>query len=109
MYQHPVNMSKGIDSLFSMVTSESPFSPMDGDIFVFFSRNRRIVKILKWDVDGFLLYQKRLERGTFEIPEWNEDRGYYELPWDTFSFIMSGISLGSVRFRKRYRNMIKRM
>ena len=52
---------------------------------------------------GFLLYQKRLERGSFEMPRKNADTGYYELSWETFSFIMSGVSLESVQFRKRYR------
>ena len=78
-------------------------SPMAGDVFVFFSKNRQSVKLLNWDTDGFLLYQKRLERGSFETPRKNADMGYYELSWETFSFIMSGVSLDSVRFRKRYR------
>ena len=103
MCQHPVSMRKGIDSLFNLIVSESPMSPMTGDVFVFFSKNRQSVKLLKWDMDGFLLYQKRLERGSFEMPRKNADTGYYELSWETFSFIMSGISLESVCFRKRYR------
>ena len=69
MCQHPVNMSKGIDSLFNLIISESPLAPMTGDVFVFFSKNRQSVKLLKWDNDGFLLYQKHLERGSFEIPD----------------------------------------
>lgn len=40
MCQHPVNMRKGIDSLFNLIQSESPLSPMTGDVFVFFSKNR---------------------------------------------------------------------
>ena len=36
MCQHPVNMRKGIDSLFGLIQSESPLSPMSGDVFVFF-------------------------------------------------------------------------
>lgn len=103
MCQRPVNMRKGIDSLFNLVVSESPMSPMTGDVFVFFSANRQSVKLLKWDTDGFLLYQKRLERGTFEMPRRNAETGYYELSWETFNFIMSGVSLESVQFRKRYR------
>ena len=67
MCQHPVNMRKGIDSLFNLIQAESPLSPMSGDVFVFFSKNRQSVKLLRWDTDGFLLYQKRLERGSFEI------------------------------------------
>jgi len=103
MCQHPVSMRKGIDSLFSLIQSESPLSPMSGDVFVFFSKNRQSVKILRWDTDGFLLYQKRLERGSFELPRVNPVTGYYELSWETFSFIMTGVSLESVQFRKRYR------
>ncbi len=75
-----------------------------GDVFVFFSKNRQSVKLLRWDTDGFLLYQKRLERGSFEMPRKNADTGYYELSWETFDFIMSGVSLDSVCFRKRYRS-----
>ncbi|MBQ0090616.1 MAG: IS66 family insertion sequence element accessory protein TnpB [Prevotellaceae bacterium] len=106
MCQHPVNMRKGIDSLFALIQSESPLSPMNGDVFVFFSKNRQSVKLLKWDTDDFLLYQKRLERGSFEVPQKNAVTGYYELSWATFSFIMSGVSLESVRFRKRFRTRL---
>ena len=63
---------------------------MSGDVFVFFSKNRQSVKLLRWDTDGFLLYQKRQERGSFEMPRINPATGYYELSWETFSFIMSG-------------------
>ena len=104
--RHPVNMRKGIDSLFNLVISESTLAPMTGDVFVFFSKNRQSVKLLKWDRDGFLLYHKRLERGTFEMPRKNAETGYYELPWETFSFIMSDVSLESVQFRKRYRTRL---
>lgn len=109
MCQHPVSMRKGIDSLFNLVVSESPLSPMEGDVFVFFSLNRQSVKLLKWDTDGFVLYQKRLERGSFEMPKMNAQTGYYELPWETFSFIMDGVSLESVSFRKRYRTRFVNM
>ena len=37
------------------------------------------------------------------MPRKNAETGYYELSWETFNFIMSGVSLDSVRFRKRYR------
>ena len=54
--RQPVNMLKGIDALLNLIQSESPLSPMTGDIFVFFSRNRQSVNLLCWDTDGFLLY-----------------------------------------------------
>ena len=42
-------------------------APISGDIFLFFGKNRQSVKILRWDGDGFLLYYKRLEGGSFEL------------------------------------------
>ena len=53
------------------------------------------------DAESFFV--KRLEKGSFEQPRLNPSTGYHELSWETFSLIMSGVSLESVRFRKRYR------
>ena len=96
-----VDMRKGIDGLYKMVLGELHQHPLSGSAFVFFSKNRQCVKILRWDGDGFLLYHKRLERGTFEAPRFDAASGAYRLPWKTFSLIMEGISLRSVRYSKR--------
>lgn len=96
-----VDMRKGIDGLYRLVRTELQQHPLSGRAFVFFSKNRQSVKILRWDGDGFLLYHKRLERGTFETPRFDAASGAYRLPWKTFSLIMEGISLRSVRYRKR--------
>ena len=62
-------MNLGIDGLFKIIRSEmKDLSPVSGDIFLFFGKNRQSVKILRWDGDGFLLYYKRLEGGSFELP-----------------------------------------
>ena len=45
MCQHPVNMRKGIDSLFNLIISESPLAPMAGDVFVFFSKKAVIIPL----------------------------------------------------------------
>lgn len=55
----------------------------------------------KYCTDGFTLYQKRLERGTFEIPYFNTGKKACVMPYKILSAIMSGISLRSVRYRKR--------
>ena len=58
-----------------------------------------LYKLVRSDV----LYQKRLEKGTFEIPKFNEAAGGYRMPWKTFSLIMQGVSLRSARYRKRFK------
>lgn len=104
LYQGFIRMNLGIDGLYRLLRSEIlHLSPISGDVFIFFGKRRNGVKILRWDGDGFLLYYKRLERGTFELPVFNRNTGCYEISYNTLSFILSGVSLKSVRLRKRFR------
>jgi transposase len=59
------------------------------------------VKILLWDRDGFAIYFKRLERGTFEIPASNHN-GSILVSAQTLALILQGISLSSIKRRKRF-------
>ena len=99
--QRYVNMNLGINGLYRLVSQEMRMPPLSGAVFIFFSKNRQSVKILRWDTDGFLLYQKRLERGTFELPLFKPGQKACQMPYKTLSAIMSGISLRSLRYRKR--------
>ena len=101
LYQGFVRMNLGIDGLFKIIRSQmKELSPISGDIFLFFGKNRQSVKILRWDGDGFLLYYKRLEGGSFELPTFNPHIGNYEISYQILSFILNGVSLKSVRLRK---------
>ena len=91
MCQHPVDMRNGINGLYKLVRSEMKMSPLTGSVFIFYGKNHQSVKLLRWDTDGFVLYQKRLEKGTFEIPKFDEATGGYRMPWKTFSLIMQGV------------------
>lgn len=99
--QRYVRMNMGINGLFNIVRSEMELPPLSGAVFIFFSKNRQQVKMLRWDTDGFLLYHKRLERGTFELPLFKAGENGATIPYRTLSAILSGISLKSVRYRKR--------
>lgn len=101
--QRYVDMRNGINGLYKLIRQEMKMSPLSGDIFVFVSKSRENIKILRWDTDGFVLYHKRLEKGTFEIPIFNPKSGKCTLSWQTFSLIMQGISLRSVKYRKRFK------
>ena len=74
MCQHPVDMRKGINGLYKLVHSEMKMSPLTGCVFIFYGKNHQSIKLLRWDTDGFVLYQKRLEKGTFEIPAEVKDK-----------------------------------
>ena len=99
--QRYVRMNLGINGLYQIVRTEMELPPLGGAVFIFFSKNRQQVKMLKWDGDGFLLYQKRLERGTFEMPFFDPKNKQCKMPYRTLSAIMNGICLKSMKYRKR--------
>ncbi len=66
------------------------------------NRPRNRIKLLHWQGDGFAIYYKRLEKGTFEMPEIKTDSASIELDAQKLLLIMEGISLLSVKKRRRY-------
>lgn len=97
-----VSMCNGIRGLTNKVMSWTGMSPISGDCFVFFSRDRKQVKILRWDGDGFLLYQKRLAKGRFRTPSYDASEGCFRLDWDDFYFMMRGLTTMGVKRDTRF-------
>jgi transposase len=105
----PVDMRKSFDGLAAAVESALDRQPLDGHVYCFFSRNRRHLRLLWWDRDGFLMVCKRLERGAFQVP-WRLDGAAGKDPpagWalgaDDLSAILQGVDLRSVRKLPRWR------
>lgn len=68
----PVDMRRSFGALAEQVRTILAGDPMSGHLFVFRNRSSQRLKILWWDGDGFALYYKRLERGTFQFPSSTE-------------------------------------
>jgi transposase len=98
-------MRKGFDGLSGLVREGLGKDPLSGDVFIFFNKRRTQVKLLLWERDGFSIYHKRLERGTYELPLPCRQAGAdaaTELRSEELMLILQGISLQSVRRRKRF-------
>jgi len=57
---------------------------------------------LQWDVDGFAVYEKRLEKGTFEVPGNMAENAAILLSNLQLQHILQGVILQSVRHKKRF-------
>ena len=99
-YRGVADIRKGFHGLSSLVETEMGFDLLSGDVFIFVNRRRNSMKLLMWDRSGFVLWYKRLEEGTFEIPDLSG--GNCEVSWSQLLLILEGVVLRSVKRRKRY-------
>ena len=95
-------MRKSYDGLSGLVRQGLGRDPLSGEVFIFLNRRRTMIKILVWDRSGFVIWSKRLERGTFELPRSTEAGASVALRWEELVMILEGVSLGSIQRRKRY-------
>lgn len=101
LYGEPTDMRCGIYSLAGLVQNRLKRDPLSGDVFIFIGKTGNQIRLLQWDRDGYSLYIKRLEKGTFERPS----EGKLQLSSRELMLILQGIKLGSVQLRKRYERL----
>jgi transposase len=100
----PCDMRKSFDALHALVREHLELDAFGGHLFVFASRRRDRVKILYWDRDGFAIWSKRLEEGTYAVPLGDSGEGRRrEITAQELGAMLSGIDLQQATRRKRYR------
>ena len=100
----PADMRCGFDRLAELAASVTGDDPLSGHLFLFRSRGGDRLKILYWDADGYALWYKRLEKGTFRFPATVTGDGAkgVEVKAADLMMILDGVDLGSVRRQRRY-------
>jgi transposase len=96
----PVDGRKGIDGLAGVVRGVLGGDPASGDLYVFRNRRGDRLKILVWMGDGFALYLRRLERGTFAFP--TAATTSVSVTPTQLAMILGGVDLAAAKPRKRY-------
>jgi transposase len=102
LHVRPTDMRKSFDGLCGIVRGVLAADPLDGSLFLFVNRRGDRLKALWWDRDGLALFYKRLEAGTFEMLHAEGDAAAVELDAATLAMLLSGVSLDSVKRRKRF-------
>lgn len=97
----PADMRKGFDSLAALVKDFLGQDPLSGHLFLFVGRARDRLKILYWDTDGFALWYKRLEEGTYRLPIARPGEVGVEIKASELAMLLEGIDLRSLKRRKR--------
>ena len=98
--KEPADMRKSFDGLAALASGALELDPPSGHLFVFLDERRDRIKILYWDRDGLAVWAKRLERGTFRIPDANAPR--VAMTTADLAALLAGIDLNTARRRPRY-------
>lgn len=101
-YAVPTDMRNGFDGLCGLVHRELGRRPLSGEVYIFINKGRDKIKLLHWEPGGFVLYYKRLERGTFELPKVNILTKTCQISWASLMLMVEGISVEKSKQRRRY-------
>lgn len=102
LYSGNTDMRKSFHGLVALVTYKMQTSVMNGDVFIFISKRRNAIKLLRWEGDGFAIFYKRLEKGTFEMPACDSGTATVLITDIELSFILKGVALRRIKYRSRY-------
>jgi transposase len=101
-YGSTTDMRKGFDGLCGLVHTEPGRMPQTGEVFIFVNRQRDKIKLLYWEQGGFVLYYKRLERVTFELPRVSSQGKTCQVSWSSLMLMVEGISIEKYKQLRRY-------
>lgn len=102
LYSRPCDMRKSFDGLCGMITQHMAHNPQSGTVYIFLNRSRDRMKLLRWMPGGFVLYYKRLERGTFEFPGSGIRHGSVRLSYAQLVLLVDGLSVQLSKKRPRF-------
>ena len=91
----PTDMRRSFDGLAALAEQVLRQNPFSGHLFVFFNRPGDRVKILWWDRGGYAIYYRRLEEGTFQLPDADDDA--VEIDATALAMILDGVDLAAER------------
>lgn len=96
LYSEPTNMRNSFDGLCGIVSTHFGMPATNGMVFVFVNRQRNKVKLLHWMGSGFVLYYKRLEKGTFELPKYSTQNGSIQISYSQLVLLIDGLSITNI-------------
>ena len=90
----PTDMRKQINSLALVVEQQMESNLFEPSLFLFCNRERRILKALYWERNGFCLWQKRLEKHRFPWPR-DAEEARREIGEERLRLLLGGVDFWS--------------
>lgn len=102
LYSESTDMRKSFDGLSGLILTINAQVPSNTSVFIFINKRRNKMKLLHWTGGGFVLYYKRLEEGSFELPDYDVQASLIVLNYAKIVMLIDGISILNIKKRKRY-------
>lgn len=92
----PVDMRGSFDALAGAVRRLG-LDPVDGHLYLFLNKRRRLAKALWFDGSGWCVLAKRLEAGTFQLPALVGSERQVQIDGNAFASLLAGIDFTAAR------------
>jgi transposase len=91
----PIDLRFSFDRLSGLAKEQVGYDPRSGALFVFFGRRRDALKILFFDGSGLCVFYKRLDKGTFRLPEAAPEAKQIEVDDAMLDALLDGVATES--------------
>src|SRR5579864_4353192 len=97
----PIDLRFSFDRLSGLAKDQIGYNARCGALFVFFGRRRDALKVLFFDGSGMVIFYKRLDRGTFQIPEPpSKTARHVEIDDATLDALLDGIDVNEASSKR---------
>jgi transposase len=98
------DLRKAINGLTGIIEGQMWGEVFSGNVYLFCNRERKLLKAVWWDRNGFWLSQKRLEKDKYPWPSTSE--AVQELRVEELTMLLSGIDFFKAHKELRYKNIL---
>lgn len=109
LYPYPTDMRKSFYTLSGIVTNNMKRNVQDGEVFIFINRSCTGMKILHLECGGLVIYQMKLESGTFKLPVFDEESHTFKTTWQDLMLMVRGIEIDKNAQKKRWKSLQNRV
>jgi transposase len=103
-YAQPVDLRKSFDGLCGIVETAFGRRVTDGQLFLFVNKRQDRIKALWWETGGLVIWYKRLEQGTLELPQAG-GQAYVTIDAAQLAMLLAGVPLDQARRRRKRLNV----
>ncbi|HTQ43002.1 MAG TPA: IS66 family insertion sequence element accessory protein TnpB [Polyangiaceae bacterium] len=94
----PVDLRCSFDRLSGIAREQIGYEARSGALFVFYGRRRDALKVLFFDGSGMCIFYKRLDGGTFRLPDATaEGTRHVEVDDATLEALLDGVEVQAPR------------